>query len=196
MIIVRFADDFVVCFEHRAEAERFKEELTERLKKFNLELQGEKTRLIEFGRYATVARERRGEDKPETFNYLGFTHICGKNRKGKFCVLRQTMKKRMRTKLKTLNIEIKRRMHIPIPEQGKWLRSVLLGHYRYYGVPRNGPAMEAFRKEVVRLWKCALGRRSQRGKVTWERLDRLTHRWLPYPHIYQPYPAQRLRVIT
>jgi len=196
MIIVRFADDFVVCFEHRAEAERFKEELTERLKKFNLELQGDKTRLIEFGRYATVARERRGEGKPETFNYLGFTHICGKNRKGKFCVLRQTMKKRMRTKLKALNIEIKRRMHIPIPEQGKWLRSVLLGHYRYYGVPRNGPAMEAFRKEIVRLWKSALGRRSQRGKITWERLDRLTNRWLPYPHIYQPYPAQRLRVIT
>ena len=196
MIIVRFADDFVVCFEHRAEAERFKEVLTERLKKINLELQGEKTRLIEFGRYATVARERRGEGKPETFNYLGFTHICGKNRKGKFCVLRQTMKKRMRTKLKALNIEIKRRMHIPIPEQGKWLRSVLLGHYRYYGVPRNGPAMEAFRKEIVRLWKSALGRRSQRGKITWERLDRLTNRWLPYPHIYQPYPAQRLRVIT
>ena len=196
MIIVRFADDFVVCFEHRAEAERFKEELTERLKKFNLGLQGEKTRLIEFGRYATVARERRGEGKPETFNYLGFTHICGKNRKGKFCVLRQTMKKRMRTKLKALNIEMKRRRHKPIPEQGKWLRSVLLGHYRYYGVPRNGPAMEAFRKEVIRLWKCALGRRSQRGRITWERLDRLTHRWLPYPRIYQPYPAQRLCVTT
>jgi len=196
MIIVRFADDFVVCFEHRAEAERFKEELTERLKKFNLGLQGEKTRLIEFGRYATVARERRGEGKPETFNYLGFTHICGKNRKGKFCVLRQTMKKRMRTKLKALNIEMKRRRHKPIPEQGKWLRSVLLGHYRYYGVPRNGPAMEAFRKEVIRLWKCALGRRSQRGRITWERLDRLTHRWLPYPRIYQPYPAKRLCVTT
>ncbi len=196
MIIVRYADDAVAGFEHRAEAERFKEELAERLKKFNLELQDEKTRLIEFGRYAVRDREARGEGKPETFDFLGFTHICGKNRKGQFCVLRQTMKKRMRAKLKALNIEIKRRMHIPIPEQGKWLRAVLLGHYRYYGVPRNGPAMEAFRKEIVRLWKRALGRRSQRGKITWERLDRLTYRWLPYPHIYQPYPAQRLRVTT
>ena len=190
------ATHLVVGFEHRSEAERFKEELTGRLGKFNLELQSEKTRLIEFGRYATPNRERSGEGKPETFNFLGFTHICGKNRKGNFCVLRQTMKKRMRAKLKALKIEMKRRLHNPIPEQGKWLRSVLLGHYRYYGVPRNGPAMEAFRKEIVRLWKQALGRRSQRGRVTWEQLDRQTYKWLPYPRIYQPYPAQRLRVTT
>lgn len=196
MIIVRFADDFVVGFEHQAEAERFKAELAERLEKFNLKLQNEKTRLIEFGRYVTSDRKRRGEGKPETFNFLGFTHICSQNRKGKFCVLRQTMKKKMRAKLKALKIEMKRRLHSPIPEQGKWLRSVLVGHYRYYGVPRNGPALEAFRKEVVRLWKQALGRRSQRSRVTWEQLDRQTYRWLPYPHIYQPYPAQRLRVTT
>ena len=190
------ATHLVVGFEHRSEAERFKEELTGRLGKFNLELQSEKTRLIEFGRYATPNRERIGEGKPETFNFLGFTHICGKNRKGKFCVLRQTMKKRMRAKLKALKIEMKRRLHNPIPEQGKWLRSVLLGHYRYYGVPRNGPAMEAFRKEIVRLWKQALGRRSQRSKITWEQLGRQTYKWLPYPRIYQPSPAQRLRVTT
>lgn len=196
MIIVRYADDLVVGFEHRDEAERFKEELAARLKKFKLELQSEKTRLIEFGRKVMTGRKQRGEEKPETFNFLGFTHICSQNRKGNFCVLRQTMKKRMRAKLKALKIEMKRRLHGPIPEQGKWLRSVLLGHYRYYGVPRNGPAMEAFRKEVVRLWKQALGRRSQRSRITWEQLDRQTAKWLPYPRIYQPYPAQRLRVTT
>lgn len=196
MIIVRYADDSVVGFEHRAEAERFKEELAERLKKFNLELQGEKTRLIEFGRCAATDRANRGEGKPETFNFLGFTHICSKKRNGQFCILRQTMKKRMKTKLKALNIEMKRRMHIPIPDQGQWLRSVVMGHYQYYGVPRNGPAMGAFRKEVVRLWKRALERRSQRGSIPWERMARLTQKWLPNPHICQPYPEQRLCVIT
>jgi len=196
MIIVRYADDIVVGFEHRAEAERFKEELAERLKKFNLELQSEKTRLIEFGRHAAIDQAGRGEGKPQTFNFLGFCHICGKNRKGKFCVLRQTMKKRMQMKLKTLRIEMRRRMHTPVPDQGQWLRSVLMGHYQYYGVPRNGPAMGAFRKEVVRLWKQTLERRSQRSSVRWERINRLTQKWLPYPHICQPYPAQRLCVTT
>ena len=196
MIIVRFADDAVVGFEHRAEAERFKEELAERLKEFNLELQGEKTRLIEFGRYAAEDRARRGEGKPGTFNFLGFTHMCGRTRKGQFCVLRQTMKKRMQAKLINLRIEMKRRMHQPVPEQSQWLRSVVMGHYQYYGVPRNLPAMKAFRKEVVRLWKRSLERRSQRGSITWERMNRLTQEWLPYPHICQPYPAQRLCVTT
>lgn len=196
MIIVRYADDSVVGFEHRAEAERFKEELAERLKKFNLELQDEKTRLIEFGRCAAKDRAGRGEGKPETFNFLGFTHICGKKRKGQFCVLRQTMKKRMRAKLKALNIEMKRRMHMPTPEQGQWLRSVLTGHYQYYGVPRNYPAMGTFRQAVVRLWRRSLEGRSQKGHISWERMSRLTQKWLPYPHICQPYPEQRLHVIT
>lgn len=196
MIIVRYADDLVVGFEHRAEAERFKEELAERLKKFNLELHDEKTRLIEFGRWAAKDRAGRGEGKPETFNFLGFTHICGRKRKGQFCVLRQTMKKRMRAKLKALNIEMKRRMHISIPEQGQWLRSVLMGHYQYYGVPRNYPAMGTFRQEVVWLWRRSLERRSQKGHISWERMSRLMQKWLPYPHICQPYPEQRLRVTT
>jgi group II intron reverse transcriptase/maturase len=196
MIIVRYADDAVVGFEHHAEAEKFKEKLTERLKKFNLELNGEKTHLIEFGRYAAADRARRGEDKPETFNFLGFSHICGKTRKGQFCVLRQTMKKRMQAKLKALKIEMKRHMHIPVPDQIQWLRSVLMGHYQYYGVPRYGPAMEAFRKAVMRLWKRSLERRSQRGSIPWERINRLTQKRLPYPHIYQPYPNQRLCVTT
>ena len=195
-IIVRYADDIVVGFEDRAEAERFKEELAERLKKFKLELQGEKTRLIEFGRYAAKDRASRGEGKPETFNFLGFTHICGKKRKGQFCVLRQTMKKRMRAKLKALEIEMKRRMHMPTPEQGQWLRSVLMGHYQYYGVPRNYPAMGTFRQAVVRLWRRSLERRSQKGHISWERMSRLTQKWLPYPHICQPYPEQRLYVTT
>jgi group II intron reverse transcriptase/maturase len=194
MIIVRYADDMVLGFEHQSEAERFKKELAERLKKFNLELQDEKTRLIEFGRYAASNRASKRESKPETFNFLGFCHICGKNRKGRFCVLRQTMKKRMQTKLKTLRIEMKRCMHTPIQDQGQWLNSVLRGHYQYYGVPRNGPAMAAFRKEVVRLWKQSLERRSQRSCIPWERINRLTQKWLPYPHICQPYPAQRLGV--
>jgi len=196
MIIVRYADDIVVGFENQAEAERFKEELTERLKKFNLELQGEKTRLIEFGRYAAADRARRKAGKPETFNFLGFCHICSKNSKGYFCVLRQTMKKRMQTKLKTLKIEMKRRMHLPVRDQGQWLQAVLQGHYQYYGVPRNGPAMGSFRKEVVRLWKRTLERRSQKSNIPWERINQLAKKWLPYPRICQPYPNQRIHVIT
>lgn len=196
VIIVRFADDFVVGFQHRAEAERFQRELTERLRKFNLELHAEKTRLIEFGRFAASNRNRRGEGKPETFNFLGFTHICGKTRKGKFTVWRQTIRKRLRAKLKTIKMELRRRLHDPIPEQGKWLRSVLTGHYRYYGVPRNRPALNEFRYQVVGLWKRALERRSQRSRITWERMSRLARIWLPYSHIYHPYPSQRLVITT
>jgi group II intron reverse transcriptase/maturase len=191
MIIVRYADDIVVGFGYQSEAERFKEELAERLKKFNLELHNEKTQLIEFGRYAATNRTQRGEGKPETFNFLGFSHICGKTRQGNFCVLRQTMKKRMQAKLETLRTEMKQRMHTPVPDQGQWLRSVLTGHYQYYGVPRNSPAMGAFRKEMVRLWKRSLERRSQRGSISWERMFRLTQKWLPNPQICQPYPTQR-----
>ena len=196
MIIVRYADDIVVGFEHQSEADEFRRELTERLKKFNLELHDEKTRLLEFGRYAAGDRTRRGEKKPETFNFLGFTHIWGKTRKGKFCVLRKTMKKRMRAKLESIKIEMKQRMHAPLPEQGQWLQSVLRGHYQYYGVPRNIPAMVMFRKEVVKLWKRSLERRSEKSRIMWERMSRITKKWLPYPHICQPYPSQRLCVTT
>jgi len=196
VIILRYADDIVVGCEHRAEAERFKEELAERLKKFNLELHAEKTRLLEFGRYAASNRAKRGEGKPETFNFLGFTHICGINRNGKFVVMRQTMSKRMRAKLKALKEEMRRRMHEPIPQQGQWLQSVLQGHYRYYGVPFNSVAMGRFRFHVENQWRRSLSRRSQRGYVNWERMKRLSRKWLPYPHIYHPYPSQRLRVTT
>lgn len=194
VILVRYADDFVVGFEHRGEAEQFQRDLTERMGKFNLELHADKTRLIEFGRFAATNREKRGEGKPETFNFLGFTHICGKTRKGHFTVKRQTMRKRLRAKVKAIKLELKRRLHDPLPKQGKWLRSVLLGHFRYYGVPMNGPALSEFRYQVVRVWKRALERRSQTARVTWERMYRLARNWLPYPRIYHLYPSQRLIV--
>lgn len=194
VVIVRFADDFVVGFQYRHEAEQFHKELQERFQKFNLKLHAEKTRLIEFGRYAAENRKRRGDGKPETFDFLGFTHVCDKDRQGRFIVLRQTMRKRMCTKLKELKAELRRRMHLPIPVMGQWLRSVLLGHYRYYGVPRNQRKLSAFRYQVFRLWQRALRRRSQRHRITWERMDRLAKRWIPSPRIYQPYPEQRLSV--
>lgn len=194
VILVRYADDFVVGFEHRGEAEQFQRDLTERLGRFNLELHADKTRLIEFGRFAATNREKRGAGKPETFNFLGFTHICGKTRKGRFTVKRQTMRKRLRAKLKAIKVELRRRRHDPVPEQGKWLQSVIVGHFRYYGVPMNGPALCEFRYHVVGLWKRALERRSQKARILWERMYRLARDWLPYPRIYHLYPSQRLIV--
>ncbi len=196
VIVVRYADDFVVGFERREEAERFQEELAARLEKFQLALHPEKTRLIEFGRQATAARGQRGEGKPETFDFLGFTHICGRTRRGAFAVLRQTVAKRMRRKLQALKLELGRRMHDLIPAQGAWLRRVLLGHYQYYGVPRNGPRLSAFRHGVFRLWGRALAQRSQRTRNHGERMARLAKCWLPYPRIVHPYPSQRLHVTT
>jgi RNA-directed DNA polymerase len=196
VIVVRYADDFVVGFEHRGEALRFQRELTERLKKFNLELHAEKTRLIEFGRYAEHNRAERGAEKPETFNFLGFTHSCSWNRRKSYTVRRQTMRKCMQAKLKDIKVELKRRMHAPIPEQGQWLRSVLLGHYQYYGVPMNGRMLYNFRYQILGLWKQTLGRRSQTGNVTWERMYRLEAKWLPVPRICQPYPGERIGVTT
>jgi len=196
VIVVRYADDFVMGFEHRAEAEQFQRDLTERLSKFHLELHADKTRLIEFGRFAATNRERRGDSKPETFNFLGFTHLCGKTRQGKFAVWRQTMRKRMRAKLKAIKLELKRRLHTPLPTQGQWLRAVVMGHYQYYGVPRNGPALCEFRYQVIYLWKRALERRSQTAYLTWERIYRIAERWLPNAKICHPYPSQRLRVTT
>ena len=197
MIVVRYADDFVVGFEHVADAERFQDELAERLAKFNLQLHAEKTRLIEFGRLAAANRDKRGAGKPETFDFLGLTHICGKTRKGGFAVLRQTMRKRMRAKLKAIKLELKRRLHVPLPQQAQWLASVLRGHYQYYGVPYNSRALATFRFRVVALWKRALGRRSQRGRITWERMERLARQWLPNPKVCHPYPSmQRLLVKT
>jgi len=194
MLIVRFADDAVFGFEYKSDAERFLEELKKRLSRFHLELNVEKTRLFEFGRFAAVSRARRGEGKPETFDFLGFTHICGRSRKGKFVVFRQTKRKKMRAKLKELKLELRRRMHDPISQTGAWLRSVLLGHYRYYGVPRNITAMGSFHHQVLCLWHRTLMRRSQTHHCCWERMTLLAQRWLPTPRIMHPYPDQRLRV--
>jgi group II intron reverse transcriptase/maturase len=194
VVVVRFADDFVVGFEHREEADRFLAELRERLARFGLALHPDKTRLIEFGRTADRNRRGRGDGKPETFNFLGFTHSCSKTRKGKFTVLRETMRPRWRAKLQAAKAELRRRLHAPIPEQGAYLRAVVLGHTRYYGVPRNAPRLHAFRYELVRVWRAALNRRSQTATVSWARMTRLAARWLPIPHICHPYPNQRFHV--
>jgi RNA-directed DNA polymerase len=196
VVVARFADDFVVGFEHREEAKRFLAELRERFARFGLALHPDKTRLIEFGRYADRDRRGRGDGKPETFTFLGFTHSCGKTRKGRFTVLRQTMRRRWQAKLQAVKAELRRRLHRPIPEQGRYLRSVLVGHVRYYGVPRNGPSLMAFHGALGRVWYRALRRRSQTARLTWSRLTRLTGRWLPTPHICHPYPNQRLAWFT
>lgn len=196
VVVVRFADDFVVGFEHREEAERFLAELRDRFARFGLALHPDKTRLIEFGRHADRNRRGRGDGKPETFTFLGFTHSCGKTRKGRFAVWRQTMRQRWQAKLREVHLVLRRRLHKSIPEQGAYLRSVLLGHVRYYGVPRNGPSLMAFRSALGRVWHATLRRRSQTARVTWARLARLTRRWLPIPHICHPYPNQRLASST
>ncbi len=197
VIIVRFADDIVVGFQGKSDAKRFQTELTERMRKFDLELHPEKTRLLEFGPFAVRNRQRRGEGRPETFNFLGFTHICGKKRSsGRFTVLRQTVRKRLQAKLNEVKAELRRRMHHPIPEIGQWLRSVVDGHNRYYGVPMNDAALHLFRLQVGRLWHRALSRRSQNGHVPWDRMHRLIAHWLHPVRIYHPYPLRRMGVVT
>ena len=155
-----------------------------------------KTRLIEFGRFADTNRRGRGCSKPETFDFLGFTHICGKTRQGKFCVLRKTQAKKVKAKLAEVKAQLKRRLHRTIAETGQWLEAVLRGHYQYYGVPRNSRALNAFRWHVLGLWYRALRRRSHKTRLSWARMDRLAKRWLPPPRIVHPYPNQRLCVTT
>ena len=197
VIVVRFADDIVVGFQSKSDAEQFWAELVERLRKFRLELHPEKTRLLEFGPFAAESRKRRGRGKPETFNFLGFTHICGKRRSnGRFTVLRQTIRGRLQAKLNEVKAALKRHMHDPVPKVGAWLRSVVGGHIRYHGVPTNGRALHAFRFQVGRLWHRALSRRSQTGRVRWDRMVRLIDRWLPPARICHPYPLRRLGVST
>ena len=191
VIIVRFADDFVVGFQYRDDAEEFQSALRERFAEFSLELHPEKTRLIEFGRYAVPRRKARGEGKPETFSFLGFTHICAVTRRGRFWVRRVTDRKRLRAKLKQVKTEIMRRRHLPVPEQGRWLASVVTGHQSYYAVHGNYEAVSFFRYEVTRHWHHALKRRSQKNRLPWDRMNRLAKRWLPRTRITHPYPEQR-----
>jgi len=197
MIVVRFADDIVLGFQVKSDADQFRTELAERMRKFNLELHPEKTRLLEFGPFAIDNRQRRGEGKPETFHFLGFTHICIKKRSnGMYTVLRQTIRKRLQAKLSEVKAELRRCMHEPIPEQGKWLQAVVGGHIRYYGVPMNTAALGRFRFQVGWLWHRSLSRRSQNGRVLWDRMRRLITRWLPPPRVCHPYPLRRMGVIT
>src|SRR5487761_862563 len=196
MIIVRWADDFVVGFEHQGDAKQFLADLRERFAKFSLELHADKTRLIQFGRFAAQNRAERGLGKPETFDFLGFTHICGKGRSGQFWLRRITIKKRMRTKLHEVNDQLKRRRHRPVPEQGRWLASVVRGHSAYYAVPGNIRAVNAFRTQVTRHWFKALRRRSQRHRLNWERMNRLATHWLPPARILHPYPEARFAART
>ncbi len=196
VVVVRYADDFIVGFEHRAEAERFLAELRERLLKFGLKLHPDKTRLIAFGRYAGDRRRERGLGKPETFDFLGFTHICGRTRKGTFTLVRRTMRRRLSAKLKEVYRVLRRRHNASIPETGAYLRSVVMGHMGYYGVPMNARALWSFRWAITRVWKKALERRSQRAHVRWDWMKRQIDRWLPPVHICHPFPTVRLGVIN
>jgi len=192
VIVVRYADDSVLGFQWRPDATRFLRQWRERLQKFGLELHPDKTRLIQFGRYAAHERKRRGEGKPETFDFLGFTHICGQAWKnGNFTVLRKTIRKRLLAKLKEVKVALRRRMHQPLAEVGRWLRSVMQGHFNYYAVPGNLASLKSFRFEVRKHWLRAIRRRSQRSGMTWELLERFAALWLPLPKILHPYPLVR-----
>ena len=196
VIIVRFADDFVLGFEEYQDACRFLHDLRERFARFGLELHPGKTRLIEFGRFAAANRQKRGAGKPETFDFLGFTHICAKMRDGRFWVRRITVSKRMRAKLAEVKDQLRQRRHQPVPEQGRWLGSVVRGHCAYYAVPGNRKAVASFRTQVTKLWHEALERRSQRTRISWARMDRLATRWLPPARVMHPFPDVRFNVRT
>jgi RNA-directed DNA polymerase len=194
MIILRYADDIVVGFEHETDARRFWDAMRARLEEFALSLHPEKTRLIEFGRFAAVTRAQRGLGKPETFNFLGFTFICGKSRQGHYLLKRKTRRDRVRAKLREVKEEMRQRMHHPIPEQGRWLKQVVTGFFAYHAVPTNGAALSAFRYHVTDLWRRSLRRRSQKDSFTWERVGKLADAWLPRPNILHPWPQQRFAV--
>lgn len=191
MLVTRWADDFIVGFQYRDDAERFLIELRARMQRFSLQLHPEKTRLIEFGRYAIQRRAEHGKEKPETFEFLGLKHICSKTRDGTFVLTRHSIRKRMRAKLQEVKTELRRRWHLSIREQGKWLGSVMRGYFNYHAVPTNIHALRAFRTEIEKLWKHAIRRRSQRDRITWKRLHQLSRKWLPRERIQHPWPDAR-----
>jgi group II intron reverse transcriptase/maturase len=191
VILVRYADDIVAGFEHETDARRFQAELQHRLATFALTLHPDKTRLIEFGRDAAANRERRGLGKPETFNFLGFTHICGRSRRGRFQLRRKSRRDRMQAKLRELKAELSRRWHEPLVNQGRWLRQVVTGWFNYHAVPTNGPTLGLFRDRVTEAWMRALRRRSQKDRTTWQRMHKLAEQWLPRPRILHPWPSVR-----
>src|SRR5450830_1860213 len=194
MIIVRYADDFIVGFQHEMDARRFWDDMRSRLQEFSLSLHPEKTRLLEFGRHAAINRKQRGLGKPETFDFLGFTFICGKSRRGSFLILRKTRRDRMSAKLKEVKDELRRRRHNPIPAQGAWLKQVVIGFFAYHAVPTNIHALLAFRSHIKDLWLRSLRRRSQKDRTSWERIATLADAFLPQPRILHPWPNQRFAV--
>jgi RNA-directed DNA polymerase len=194
MVMVRYADDMIFGFEHEADARSFLEAMRERLREFALSLHPDKTRLIEFGRHAAANRSRRGLGKPETFTFLGFTFICGKTRRGAFMVKRKTRADRMRAKIKDVYKAMRRHMHQPLPEQGKWLGQVVKGYFNYHAVPTNSRSLVTFREEIIRRWRKVLGRRSQKASLTWSRITKLVNEWFPTPRILHPWPRERFTV--
>jgi RNA-directed DNA polymerase len=195
MILMRYADDIVVGFEHEADARRFWDDMRKRFEEFSLSLNPDKTRLIEFGRFAAERRAHRGLGKPETFNFLGFTFICERNSRGQFLIKRTTRRDRMRATLRRIKEELRRRMHEPIPEQGAWLKQVVRGFFAYHAVPTNGSALGAFYYYVKRIWLRTLRRRSQKDRFSWQRMHGLAADWLPQPRILHPYPDKRFAVM-
>ena len=193
---MRYADDIVMGFQRRDDADRFMQELRRRLERFKLELHPDKTRLLEFGRYAHERRMRCGLGKPETFDFLGFTHICGRDRHGRFKLLRKTSRRRMTKKLHAVKAEVMFRRHRPIPDQGRWLGSVVRGYFAYHAIPNNTRRMAAFRARILRMWLHALRRRSQRSRETWQRMNRLAARWIPRVTVQHPWPGKRFDART
>jgi group II intron reverse transcriptase/maturase len=191
VVVVRYADDLVVGFQHRNDAERFLKEFRERLASFALELHSEKTRLIEFGRFAQLSRHRRGEGKAETFTFLGFTHYCATNSKGYFVVGRKTQPKRMQAALLKIKAVLRERMHERVNVVGQWLKRVVEGYYRYHAVPGNTVTLGLFRHRLCNLWRAMLGRRSQRSRPSWKRFRPTFERWIPRPRVLHPYPDVR-----
>ncbi len=194
MIFVRYADDLVAGFEHESDARRFWDAMRMRFERFGLELHGDKTRLLEFGRHAAARRKQRGLGKPETFKFLGFIFICGKTRSGGFQLQRKTRGDRMMARLKEIKAQLRERMHHAIPEQGKWLKAVVTGYFAYHAVPTNSRALGTFRHYVTVLWRRTLRRRSQKDHLTWSRIAKLAAHWLPPPRILHPWPSQRFAV--
>jgi group II intron reverse transcriptase/maturase len=195
VVVVRYADDNVLGFQYVAEADRFLAEFRERLRKFGLELHPDKTRRIEFGRFAEINRSQRGEGKPETFDFLGFTHISGKDRNGSYALKRKTVRKRMRAKLQEIKQQLRKRMHEPIAQTGRWLRSLVQGYFNYHAVPGNIDSLSAFRHRVIRLWRTMLIHRGQKHHLTWERMRRLADHWIPKPRVLHPHPRVRFDAI-
>lgn len=191
VIVVRYADDLALGFQHEADVTRFRADLQKRFEHFGLELHPEKTRWFRFGSHAISNQRERGQGKPETFDFLGFTHICGRTRAGKFLLIRHSSKSRMRTKLAAIREDLYRQRHAPVPEQGKWIAAVVRGYFAYHAVPTNSSRLESFRTQIVRAWYRALRRRSQRTRIDWERMSLLAHRWIPYPRVLHPYPWDR-----